>query len=62
MYIGTTVNKNKTKVTAAVINKTWLFSNRPVDMSDIFAQDFFRRFGIDIFEIDIEIFVGNEMS
>jgi len=31
-------------------------------MSDIFAQDFFRQFHIDIFEIDIDIFVGNDMS
>ena len=31
-------------------------------MSDIVAHEFFRQFDIDIFEIDIDIFVGNDMS
>ena len=33
-----------------------------IDMPGIFSQDFFRQFDIDIFEIDIDIFVGNNMS
>ncbi len=33
-----------------------------ISMSDIFAHDFFRQFDIDIFKIDIDIFVGYDMS